>query len=160
MRDVQVTARVPDCSAAGAYAALSDYSRYAEVAESYTRGIERLIAEGRLLRLQRPDQVSLVKRTPAQRGGDVPGSDRRDRDPLAPPARRPRLRLGLPARCDDLRRRRQRGQWTPGPAILPAGIQGAVLYGDPTKEGLFSMRFKLPKGYRVAPHFQRPDSSP
>lgn len=43
-------------------------------------------------------------------------------------------------------------QWTPGPAILPAGIQGAVLYGDPTKEGLFSMRFKLPKGYRVAPH--------
>ena len=29
---------------------------------------ERLIAEGRLLRLERPDQVSLVKRTPAQRG--------------------------------------------------------------------------------------------
>src|SRR5262249_22711371 len=43
-------------------------------------------------------------------------------------------------------------QWAPGPAILPAGIQGAVLYGDPNKEGLFSMRFKLPKGYRVAPH--------
>ena len=43
-------------------------------------------------------------------------------------------------------------QWAPGPAILPAGIQGAVLYGDPTKEGLFSMRFKLPKGYDVAPH--------
>jgi len=43
-------------------------------------------------------------------------------------------------------------QWGPGPAILPAGIQGAVLYGDPTKEGLFAMRFKLPKGYRVAPH--------
>ena len=43
-------------------------------------------------------------------------------------------------------------QWAPGPAILPAGIQGAVLYGDPTKEGLFSMRFKLPKGYRVPPH--------
>ena len=43
-------------------------------------------------------------------------------------------------------------QWEPGPAVLPAGIQGAVLYGDPTKDGLFSMRFKLPKGYRVAPH--------
>jgi quercetin dioxygenase-like cupin family protein len=43
-------------------------------------------------------------------------------------------------------------QWGPGPAVLPAGIQGAVLYGDPTKDGLFSMRFKLPKGYRVAPH--------
>jgi quercetin dioxygenase-like cupin family protein len=43
-------------------------------------------------------------------------------------------------------------QWEPGPAVLPAGIQGAVLYGDPTKDGLFSMRFKLPKGYRVPPH--------
>src|SRR5215831_949151 len=43
-------------------------------------------------------------------------------------------------------------QWRPAPAILPAGAQGAVLYGDPNKEGLFSMRFKLPKGYRVAPH--------
>src|SRR5215510_13219026 len=43
-------------------------------------------------------------------------------------------------------------QWGPGPAILPAGIQGAALYGDPTKDGLFAMRFKLPKGYRVPPH--------
>src|SRR5262245_25109747 len=43
-------------------------------------------------------------------------------------------------------------RWGPGPAVLPAGIKGAVLYGDPTKDGLFSMRFKLPKGYRVAPH--------
>jgi quercetin dioxygenase-like cupin family protein len=43
-------------------------------------------------------------------------------------------------------------QWGRGPAVLPAGIQGAILYGDPTKEGLFSMRFKLPKGYRVPPH--------
>ena len=43
-------------------------------------------------------------------------------------------------------------QWEPGPSVLPAGIQGAVLYGDPTKDGLFSMRFKLPKGYRVPPH--------
>jgi quercetin dioxygenase-like cupin family protein len=43
-------------------------------------------------------------------------------------------------------------QWEPGPGVLPAGIQGAVLYGDPTKDGLFSMRFKLPEGYRVPPH--------
>jgi quercetin dioxygenase-like cupin family protein len=42
--------------------------------------------------------------------------------------------------------------WGLGPAVLPAGIQGAVLYWDPTKDGLFSMRFKLPKGHRVAPH--------
>lgn len=43
-------------------------------------------------------------------------------------------------------------RWGTGPAILPAGAQAAVLYGDPTKDGLFSMRFKLPKGYRVPPH--------
>jgi len=43
-------------------------------------------------------------------------------------------------------------QWRPAPAVLPAGAQGAVLYGDPTKDGLFAMRFKLPKGYRVPPH--------
>ena len=43
-------------------------------------------------------------------------------------------------------------QWGPGPASLPAGAQAAVLYGDPAKDGLFSMRFKLPKGYRVPSH--------
>ena len=43
-------------------------------------------------------------------------------------------------------------QWGPAPAILPPGIKGAVLYGDPTKNGQFAMRFKLPKGYRVPPH--------
>ena len=43
-------------------------------------------------------------------------------------------------------------QWGPAPDVLRAGIQGAVLYGDPTKDGLFAMRFKLPKGYSVPPH--------
>jgi quercetin dioxygenase-like cupin family protein len=42
--------------------------------------------------------------------------------------------------------------WGPGPAILPPGALEARLYGDPTKEGLFAMRFKLPKGYSVPPH--------
>ena len=43
-------------------------------------------------------------------------------------------------------------KWSPGPASLPPGAEAAVLYGDPTKEGLFAMRLKLPKGYRIAPH--------
>jgi hypothetical protein len=43
-------------------------------------------------------------------------------------------------------------EWQPGPAILPDDAQAAILYGDPTRDGLFSMRFKLPKGYRVPPH--------
>ncbi len=42
--------------------------------------------------------------------------------------------------------------WTPGPPSLPAGAQAAVLHGDPTKEGLFVMRLKVPAGYSIAPH--------
>jgi quercetin dioxygenase-like cupin family protein len=42
--------------------------------------------------------------------------------------------------------------WGPGPASIPPGAQAAVLYGDPGKDGLFALRLKLPKGYRIAPH--------
>ena len=42
--------------------------------------------------------------------------------------------------------------WGPAPVELPAGAQAAVLLGDPGKEGLFVLRLKLPKGYRVPPH--------
>lgn len=42
--------------------------------------------------------------------------------------------------------------WSVAPASLPAGAEAAVLYGDPSKEGEFTMRLKLPKGYRIAPH--------
>jgi quercetin dioxygenase-like cupin family protein len=43
-------------------------------------------------------------------------------------------------------------KWGPGPTSLPKGAEAVVLYGDPTKEGLFAMRLKFPKGYRIAPH--------
>ncbi len=43
-------------------------------------------------------------------------------------------------------------QWQPGPASLPKGAEAAVLYGDPSKEGVFAMRLKLPKGYHIPPH--------
>jgi quercetin dioxygenase-like cupin family protein len=43
-------------------------------------------------------------------------------------------------------------KWGPGPASLPKGAEAVVLYGDPTKDGLFAMRLKFPKGYRIAPH--------
>jgi quercetin dioxygenase-like cupin family protein len=42
--------------------------------------------------------------------------------------------------------------WSPAPASLPAGAQMAVLYGDASKDGLFAIRLKVPKGYRVPPH--------
>ena len=43
-------------------------------------------------------------------------------------------------------------EWGPAPAVLPPGAEAAVLFGDPSKEGLFVLRLKLPAGYRVPPH--------
>ena len=43
-------------------------------------------------------------------------------------------------------------KWGPAPAVLPPGAEAAVLFGDPSKEGLFALRLKLPAGYRVPPH--------
>ena len=44
-------------------------------------------------------------------------------------------------------------QWGPAPAVLPSGASAAVLEGDPTKPGVFTMRLRLPDGYRIAPHY-------
>src|SRR5688572_24427799 len=44
-------------------------------------------------------------------------------------------------------------QWRPGPPSLPAGAQLAALEGDPTKEGIFTMRLSLPAGFTIAPHW-------
>jgi quercetin dioxygenase-like cupin family protein len=43
-------------------------------------------------------------------------------------------------------------EWGPGPASIPKGAQAAAIYGDASKEGLFALRLKLPKGYRIPPH--------
>ena len=43
-------------------------------------------------------------------------------------------------------------KWGPAPAALPKGAQLAVLSGDPAKEGMFTIRLKFPRGYRVMPH--------
>lgn len=48
-------------------------------------------------------------------------------------------------------------EWTAGPASLPAGAQMAVIEGDPSSSGLFTMRLRLPDGYRIAPHFHGAD---
>lgn len=42
--------------------------------------------------------------------------------------------------------------WQEGPASLPAGAKLAVLEGDLTKAGPFTMRLMVPDGYRVPPH--------
>ena len=43
-------------------------------------------------------------------------------------------------------------KWGPAPPVLPAGAQIAVLDGDPTKAGFFTIRLKFPDGYRIPPH--------
>ena len=43
-------------------------------------------------------------------------------------------------------------KWGPAPTLLPPGAEAAVLFGDPSEEGLFVLRLKLPAGYTVAPH--------
>ncbi len=42
--------------------------------------------------------------------------------------------------------------WKDGPPSLPKGSQMAVLYGDPSKDGIFVMRLKLPANYKIPPH--------
>jgi len=45
-------------------------------------------------------------------------------------------------------------QFGPAPAFLPAGAQIAVIEGDPgAATGDFTVRLKMPDGYRVAPHW-------
>jgi quercetin dioxygenase-like cupin family protein len=43
-------------------------------------------------------------------------------------------------------------KWAPAPKVLPAGAEMAVLFGDPTKQGLFALRLKVPSGYVIPPH--------
>ncbi len=50
-------------------------------------------------------------------------------------------------------------KWGDAPPSLPKGGKMAVLYGDPSKDGTFSIRAKLPAGYMVPPHFHTKDEN-
>lgn len=44
-------------------------------------------------------------------------------------------------------------KWGPAPPFIPAGAQLAVLEGNPMAEsGDYTIRLKMPDGYKVAPH--------
>ena len=43
-------------------------------------------------------------------------------------------------------------QWGEGPPSLPAGAQMVVLDGDPRQKGPFTIRLKMPAGYKIPPH--------
>jgi quercetin dioxygenase-like cupin family protein len=48
-------------------------------------------------------------------------------------------------------------QWVNAPAALRPGAQMAVVKGDPTQTGLFTMRLRFPANYRVDPHSHTAD---
>ena len=50
-------------------------------------------------------------------------------------------------------------KWGPAPPSQPSGAQVAVLAGDPRKEGMYTMRVKLPDGYKVPPHWHPVDEN-
>lgn len=43
--------------------------------------------------------------------------------------------------------------WAPAPPSLPRGADLAVIEGDPTKAGAFTMRLRMPDGYHLPAHF-------
>jgi quercetin dioxygenase-like cupin family protein len=43
-------------------------------------------------------------------------------------------------------------QWGPAPPIFPKGAEMAVLQGDPGKAEEFTVRLRMPNGYKIAPH--------
>jgi quercetin dioxygenase-like cupin family protein len=43
-------------------------------------------------------------------------------------------------------------KWVDGPPSLPAGARMALLEGDPAKDAPFTMRLRMPDGYRIPAH--------
>lgn len=48
-------------------------------------------------------------------------------------------------------------KWGDAPPAFPRGAQVTVLSGDPFKEGTYTLRLKMPAGYRLPPHWHTRD---
>src|SRR5215472_15170577 len=48
-------------------------------------------------------------------------------------------------------------KWGPASPAVPKGAQVAVLFGDPTKEGPYVVRVKLPAGWKIPAHMHPMD---
>ena len=48
-------------------------------------------------------------------------------------------------------------KWGDAPPQFPKGGQLAVLHGDPFKPMQYALRFKMPDGYKIAPHWHTKD---
>lgn len=47
--------------------------------------------------------------------------------------------------------------WGPAPPFFPAGARFAVLQGDPSASGEYTVRLEMPSGYTIKPHFHPTD---
>lgn len=48
-------------------------------------------------------------------------------------------------------------KWAPAPPFFPKGSQFAVMQGDPSQPGIYTVRLMMPAGYYIAPHFHPTD---
>jgi quercetin dioxygenase-like cupin family protein len=53
--------------------------------------------------------------------------------------------MNAPVNADDIK-------WGDAPPVLPKGAQMAVVSGDPSKDGLYVVRLKMPANYRIPAH--------
>jgi quercetin dioxygenase-like cupin family protein len=53
----------------------------------------------------------------------------------------------------------QEAQWGPAPPMLPAGAQIAVLAGNPTASGAYTVRLKFPANYAIPAHSHPTDEN-
>jgi anti-sigma factor ChrR (cupin superfamily) len=64
---------------------------------------------------------------------------------LAVLAASPSFADNMPVNADGL-------TWGAAPPVLPKGAQIAVLSGDPSKDGLYVLRLKMPANYKIPAH--------
>jgi quercetin dioxygenase-like cupin family protein len=43
-------------------------------------------------------------------------------------------------------------KWSAAPPVLPQGAQMSVISGDPSKDGLYVVRLKMPANYKIPAH--------
>ena len=48
-------------------------------------------------------------------------------------------------------------EWGAPPPVFPPGAKFAVIAGDPAAKGLVTVRFEMPAGYKIPPHFHPTD---
>ena len=47
--------------------------------------------------------------------------------------------------------------WGPPPGVFPANARFAVLQGDPSQPGVYTVRLDMPSGYVIKPHYHPTD---